>query len=154
MIADWIAANTGWAWLAGGLALLLMELAVPGVFLFWVGLAAAAVGAIVLFGLDAMGWQSQAFVFAALSVLFVVIGQRLARRRGGDADAAEPFNRPGRHMVGRAGALAEPIDGGIGRMRLGETVWRVEGPDLPAGARVRVVAADGGTLRVEPEPTT
>jgi membrane protein implicated in regulation of membrane protease activity len=29
-------------------------------------------------------------------------------------------------------------------------MWRIAGPDLMAGQRVRVVSADGAVLRVEP----
>jgi membrane protein implicated in regulation of membrane protease activity len=31
---------------------------------------------------------------------------------------------------------------------VGDSQWLVEGPDLPAGATVEVVAVDGTTLRV------
>ena len=34
--------------------------------------------------------------------------------------------------------------------RIGLKTWRAEGPDLPAGARVRVVAIRGMTLQVVP----
>ena len=30
-----------------------------------------------------------------------------------------------------------------------DTVWRVRGPDCPAGSRVKVAATDGGKLTVE-----
>ncbi|HBH36069.1 MAG TPA: hypothetical protein DDW45_06810 [Gammaproteobacteria bacterium] len=35
-------------------------------------------------------------------------------------------------------------------MRVGESNWKVEGPDCEAGASVRVVAADAAILKVEP----
>ena len=39
---------------------------------------------------------------------------------------------------------------GVGSLHVDDSQWRISGPDLPAGSRVRVVAADGVTLRVEP----
>ena len=45
--------------------------------------------------------------------------------------------------------LDEPIRDGIGRLALDDTVWRVQGPDLAAGSRVRIVEADGALLKVE-----
>jgi membrane protein implicated in regulation of membrane protease activity len=45
--------------------------------------------------------------------------------------------------------LNEPIRDGYGRLSLGDTVWRVAGPDLPAGQKVRVISADGAVLKVE-----
>ena len=35
-----------------------------------------------------------------------------------------------------------------GRLKIGDAFWAVEGVDLAAGARVRVIAVDGMTLRV------
>jgi inner membrane protein len=34
-------------------------------------------------------------------------------------------------------------------VRIGDTVWRVSGPDAPAGSRVKVTSTDGPTLFVE-----
>ena len=36
-----------------------------------------------------------------------------------------------------------------GKARIDDTVWRVEGSDLPAGTQVRVTAVDGAILKVE-----
>ena len=46
--------------------------------------------------------------------------------------------------------LEEPIVSGVGRVRLGDTTWRVQGPDLPAGTAVRIAASNGGVLTVAP----
>jgi membrane protein implicated in regulation of membrane protease activity len=45
--------------------------------------------------------------------------------------------------------LDQPISGGEGRVRVGDSFWRVTGADAPAGAAVRVVRLDGATLVVE-----
>jgi membrane protein implicated in regulation of membrane protease activity len=46
--------------------------------------------------------------------------------------------------------LDEAIVRGYGRIRVGDSSWRVAGPDCPAGARVKVVAVEEGSLiRVE-----
>ena len=37
-------------------------------------------------------------------------------------------------------------------LKVDETIWRVESPDLPAGAKVRVIAVDGATLKIEANP--
>ena len=152
MIAELIAGHGAWAWIVAGLVLLGVELLIPGVFLMWIGLAAAAVGTVSLVGLSSVwwGWEAQAITFCALAIMFAIIGSRTMGGRNAP-DAADAFNNPARRMVGRAGALIEPIDGGIGRARIGESAWRVEGPDLPLGSRVRVVGEREGTLLVEPE---
>ncbi|RTL74492.1 MAG: NfeD family protein, partial [Bradyrhizobiaceae bacterium] len=38
----------------------------------------------------------------------------------------------------------------FGTIKLGDTVWRVEGPALEAGTRVKIENADGARLRVGP----
>jgi hypothetical protein len=45
--------------------------------------------------------------------------------------------------------VAEAIEGGRGRVRVGETLWQVEGPDLPCGTEVKVAAAKATVLLVE-----
>jgi membrane protein implicated in regulation of membrane protease activity len=42
--------------------------------------------------------------------------------------------------------LAEPIVNGQGRVRIDDTNWRLTGPDLPAGTRVKVIGTDGGAV--------
>ncbi len=59
------------------------------------------------------------------------------------------LNRRGRQHIDRVVPLVEAIETGRGRVRLGDTVWTVEGPELPKGTRVRVVGCDGAVLRLE-----
>ncbi|MBK5198868.1 MAG: hypothetical protein JJE37_11400, partial [Methyloceanibacter sp.] len=44
--------------------------------------------------------------------------------------------------------LIDPIVNGRGSVKIGDSIWRVEGPELPMGARIRVVGADGTVLKV------
>ena len=44
--------------------------------------------------------------------------------------------------------LEKPIIDGSGTVRIDDTIWRVAGPDAPAGSRVRIVQADGASLTV------
>ena len=44
--------------------------------------------------------------------------------------------------------LEKPIIEGWGTVRIDDTVWRVAGPDAPAGSRVKIVQADGASLTV------
>ena len=47
--------------------------------------------------------------------------------------------------------VAEAIENGRGTVKIGDTLWRAEGPDAAQGARVKVTGTDGATLMVEPE---
>ncbi|MNN98539.1 hypothetical protein D3C81_2179500 [compost metagenome] len=46
--------------------------------------------------------------------------------------------------------LDQDIVAGKGRAKVDDAFWVVDGPDLPAGSAVRVVAVDGMTLKVQP----
>lgn len=139
-----------WNWMVLGCVLLAAEILAPGVFLLWIGIAAILTGALSLqlWGWDQWVWQAQVIVFLALSLASAYLGHLVMRGRRDESD--QPLlNRRADQLVGRTATLAEPIVGGYGRIRLGDTLWRVSGPDLPAGARVRVVRATGGELAVE-----
>ena len=62
--------------------------------------------------------------------------------------AASFLNRRSDALVGRVFTLEKPIMDGTGTVRIDDTIWRVSGPDAPAGSRVKVVHADGASLTV------
>jgi membrane protein implicated in regulation of membrane protease activity len=61
------------------------------------------------------------------------------------------LNERGRRLVGTVVVLTEPIVDGKGSVRIDDTKWRVIGPSLPTGTRVRIVHAEGALLSVRPE---
>lgn len=133
-----------WNWLIFGLILMALELLAPGVFLFWLGLAAFLVG--VLSFVFHPSWQAQILLFAVFAVAAVPLWRRLASRKPSDSS---PFlNKRADALVGRVFTLEKPIVDGAGTVRIDDTVWRVAGPDAPAGSRVRIVQADGARLTV------
>jgi inner membrane protein len=137
-----------WLWLAGGLVLLAAEALAPGVFLFWIGLAAIATGLILLAA--PLSLVPQLLVFAALGLAAIALGRLIQRREKAQATDAPFLNERGRALVGRVYPLETAIVNGAGSVRIGDTVWRVTGADAAAGARVKVTGVDGGTLVVEP----
>ena len=46
--------------------------------------------------------------------------------------------------------LVSAIENGIGQAEFGDSIWRVTGPDMPAGADVVVRGMEGATLIVTP----
>ena len=59
------------------------------------------------------------------------------------------LNRRGEQYIGRSFTLETAIDNGVGRVRVGDSLWRAVGDDMPAGSRVKVVGVDGASLKVE-----
>lgn len=134
-------------WLLGGV-LVLLEAVAPGFVLIWLGLAALATGS-VLWLVPGLAWPWQITLFSLLNLM--AAGVWLARRRGAGAAREESsLNRRAEAQIGRVVTLVEPIVDGRGKVRIGDTVWSASGPDLPAGSRVRVVAAHGALLEVAP----
>ncbi len=153
MIGSIIAESGPWSWMVLGLVLLVLEIVIPGVFMLWIGIAALLVGtlSLQLWNAGFWTWQLQMVVFLALSLASAYVGTRIMRSRKDESD--QPLlNRRGEQMIGRTATLAEPIREGRGRIQLGDTLWRVSGPDLPAGARVRVTGANETDLELTVEP--
>jgi membrane protein implicated in regulation of membrane protease activity len=72
------------------------------------------------------------------------------RVRSQDKPTDRPFlNRRAHRFIGQEVVLDEPIRDGQGRLALGDSTWRITGPDLAAGAKVRIVDAKGALLKVE-----
>jgi inner membrane protein len=136
-----------WAWIIAGAILLALELAVPGAFMMWLGLAATLVGVISL--LIAWPWQWQCVAFAVFALASIPLWRRFASRIEPQTEAPM-LNRRNEALVGRVFTLEKPIVDGAGTVRIDDTVWRVNGPDRPTGSRVRVTRADGASLAVEP----
>jgi hypothetical protein len=152
MIAPIISELGPWNWVVLGLVLLGLEIFAPGVYLLWIGIAALIVGAASLAFWEAgfWGWQVQVLLFLILSLASAYFGKKFVVSRQGDTD--QPLlNRRSEQMIGRTATLAEPIRDGRGRIQLGDTLWRVCGPDLPAGTRVRVIAAADTDLELTVE---
>ena len=131
-----------WNWMVLGFVLLTLEILTPGVFMLWIGLAALIVGTVSLMIWDAgfWTWEMQVVAFLALALISAFAGKKIMGKRG-DATDQPLLNRRGDQLVGRTATLTEPIANGRGRVKIGDTMWRVSGPDLPAGAKVRVKAA-------------
>jgi membrane protein implicated in regulation of membrane protease activity len=135
-----------WNWLIFGFILMALELIAPGIFLFWLGLAALLVG-LVSFVVHP-SWQTQFLMFAVFAAVAVPVWRRLAKSNS-TASASNPFlNRRADALVGRVFTLEKPIIDGSGTVRIDDTIWRVAGPDAPAGSRVKIVRADGANLTV------
>jgi inner membrane protein len=134
-----------WDWFIAGGVLLALEALAPGVFMFWLGLAAMLVGAVSM--VVDWNWQAQFIAFAIFSVAMIPLYHRLSFA---SATTDQPFlNRRADALVGRVFTLERPIVDGTGTVRIDDSVWRITGPDIPAGRRIKVVGIDGTALHVE-----
>jgi membrane protein implicated in regulation of membrane protease activity len=136
-----------WDWFILAAVLLLLEVMAPGTFMLWLGLSAFLVG-LISFAID-WTWQYQCVAFAVFAIAAIPLWRRIGARAKAPTD--QPFlNRRADAFIGRVFTLEKPIVDGSGTIGIGDTVWRVSGPDCPAGSRIKVAAVDGAMLRVEP----
>lgn len=141
-----ILALGAWNWMILAAVLLVLEMLAPGIFLMWFGFAAAATGLIV-FRYD-IAWQWQLIWFCGLSLASVLLANRYLRKH--PLESEQPLlNERAAQLIGHSFTLVDPIVNGRGSIRAGDTMWRVEGPALPKGARIKVVGTDGTMLKVE-----
>jgi membrane protein implicated in regulation of membrane protease activity len=132
-------------WSVGGL-LLLAEMLVPGASLLWLGIAALAMGGLMVFVPDLSALQ-QAVTFGVFAAASVLVYVKFFRDREPQTDRPL-LNKRAAQLVGREFELGEGIEMGRAKLQIGDALWTVEGPDLPAGTRVRVIATDGIVLKV------
>ena len=137
----------GWYWLIIAALLAGAELLAPGVFLIFIAIAAAITGLITLaVPLGLTGELVSLTVWAAVAVL---VGKRWYVDYPVATSDPDLNNRAAR-MIGQTVRVTDAIEDGRGRVRVGDGEWPAAGPDQPAGAKVMVVAVEGGVVRVKP----
>jgi len=135
-----------WNWFILAVVLLTLETVIPGVHFLWFGIAAVIIGFLGV--TTGIVWQWQVLAFALLSVATVFWVRKYARPDVAISDQPD-LNVRGQQYIGRSLVVEQAIQNGRGKVRLGDSLWAVEGPDAPAGSRVTVTGAKGTVLVVE-----
>lgn len=146
MISEYLQALQYWHWLVFAVALLALEALAPGAIFMWMGVAAALVGVLML--ITPLTWEWQLVIFSVVSVASIVLWRRYQKLHP-SVSASPLLNMRTRRYVGKTVTITTAIQNGHGAARVGDTVWNVEGPDLPAGASAIVVGAHGAVLVVD-----
>ncbi|GGZ92799.1 NfeD family protein [Ignatzschineria ureiclastica] len=134
-------------WLILGAILILLEMLVPGVFLFWLGIAALIVGALLHFFTFSV--MMQILLFAILSIITVLIGIKTYKRGEKDIRSQDPNQVRGAEYIGKIYTITTAVEEGEGRLPLGDSVWRIAGENIPAGSKIRITKVTGNTLNYE-----
>jgi len=138
---------TYWHWFILAALLIILEVFAPGAFMLWIGIAAGVVGATLYF-VPGMTWEYQFMLFSIAAVGSIIAWR--SYRRSNPITTDEPtLNRRGAQYIGRTFTLEAPITNGIGKIRVDDSTWKIEGADCPAGSKVKVVGIDNTVLKVE-----
>ena len=136
-------------WIAGGLALVVAELATPsGFFIIFFGVSALTVGLLTGLNIVNAAWV-QWLLFSVLSVAYIL----LFRRRLHNKVQMPPPNVDS--LIGVLAIVHERLlPGVVGKVEVRGSMWSARNTStvtLDAGQRARVTAVDGLTLAVVPE---
>lgn len=140
------------AWWAVAGVILIAELLTGTTYLLWPAAAAFLTGfvAMEMFGVS---WPVEVGVFAVLSMMLILAGDRWVRPRL-KAGASTGLNDRSMRMVGQRVVAVADFAAARGRVRYGDTEWAAEMVDdsnPAAGQNLRVVEVRGVILRVERE---
>ena len=133
-------------WIVAGAAVVAVEI-LPRACVAWFGLAAVATGLIALAVPLSLAGEAGVFAFGALIAAALCIG---LRRWSHDVPAEDS---PAAWLVGKR-VRALGFDGHEGRVRIDESDWpaRLLAGQAARDAMLTVIAVDGATLLVCPEP--
>ena len=133
-------------WIIAGL-LLLAEMLMPGFFMLWLAVA-AALTAITDYALH-FSWMGEILSFSAYGLLSILASWRFVMG-GRNKKSDQPFlNQRHAGLVGQSFYLDAAIAHGRGKIKVEDTLWDVEGPDMAKGERVTVTGTNGLRLLVE-----
>ena len=133
-------------WIIAGL-LLIAEMLMPGFFMLWLAVAAALTA--ITDYIFHLSWIGEIFTFAAFGLLSILGSWRLVMGSR-NLKSDQPFlNRRHAGLVGQNFYLEAAIIHGKGKIRVDDTLWDVEGPELHKGEQVKVIGIKGLKLTVE-----
>lgn len=134
------------AWIVVAVVAAVIEISIPHFGLIFVTLAALAAAGVAYGGFGAM-LQSAVFI-AALAITFFGLRPRMMSNLGSKGVPSRTDT-----LLGRDGIVTFDIEAsvGAGRVNVGGEDWAARSATpIPAGTRIRVVAADGIVLEVVP----
>ncbi|WP_413788458.1 NfeD family protein [Thauera sp.] len=139
-----------WHWEIAGLALVLLELAVPAFFIIWFGFGAMLVGLVLLMA-PGLALSAQIGVWVLASVAMTVLWFRVFKR----SQHKTLIGTAAGEVIGEIGLLVSavaPFERGKVRFQrpvLGAEEWAcVAESAIAAGQRVRVVSVEGSYVKV------
>lgn len=138
-----------WPWFGLAITLVIIELVIStNFFLIWLGIAACLTG-LAKWLVPWLLWQHQVSLFSVISILSIAFWRYYLKKQL-LYKTTITLNQKSQQLIGQNYILVEPILNGRGKIKIGDTVWSVKGPDLEKGSTVQVVGMEGTVLKVKP----
>lgn len=136
-----------WYWWVLALLLLGIELVISGFFFLWIAVSGFFTGCLV-FMVPQTSFNVQILVFSIVSLLSVTIWKLYVKIHPLQTD--QPLlNKRGAQYIGRVFNLIEPIQNGQGKIKVDDSLWKVNGEDCSIETKVKIVAIRGTVFDVE-----
>ncbi len=137
-----------WHWWVFAVLLIILEVFSPGAFFMWMG-AAAGITGLTLLVVPELSWQMQFVIFSVMSIVAILVGKTFFNRKSANIDDPT-LSQLETELIGNVYTVEKPIVNGSGRIQVGESTWKAQGPDSEVGSSVKVVRVQGAVLVVEP----
>ncbi|MEQ1636079.1 MAG: NfeD family protein [Methylococcales bacterium] len=136
-----------WYWWVLGFVFLILEMLTPGFFFMWLAVSGLITGLIAwIFPL--LSLNIQVFIFSVFSVLVVTAWRLYGNKYPVETD--QPLlNKRGAQYIGRVFSLYEPIENGQGKIKVDDSIWKVQGEDCDINTKVKVTAIHGMVFDVK-----
>lgn len=136
-----------WYWWVLALVFLVVEILAPGFFFLWMA-ASGFVTGIMVWLIPSVSMNVQIFVFSAMSIAAILVWKLYIKKHATITD--QPLlNKRGAQYIGRVFNLYQPIQNGQGKIKVDDSIWKVQGDDCDIKTRVKVTAIRGTVFDVE-----
>ncbi len=134
-------------WITLGVVLLTIEMSLGIGFFLWLSIGALIVG-LTCFLFSSLSYFNQCMLFSVWSIVSGILWWKYQRGSLAKTDNPDLNNRVKR-LVGETGVIDVAIVNGVGKVRIGDTLWRVTGEDLFIGTKVQVISEKNKLLVVK-----
>ena len=139
-----------WYWWVFAIILLSIELVTGSTYFLWPALAAVVVGFFAIIGIS---WQFELLLFAAITtVLSLYAPSKVKPWLHRTQEDHLTLNQRGAQKIGRRATVDAAFENGVGKVRLGDTLWLAEseaGEDFAEGDQVVIARTEGTKLYVK-----
>jgi inner membrane protein len=135
-----------WIFAIGSVVVAIAELYHPGYYLIWIA-AGGAITSLASFAFD-LSLAAQIGIFVLACSLSCICGYFVYQRIITANNSGTPLNQRNLQMVGAKRVVTVAVENGHGKVRLGDSVWLAEGPNLEIGTSVVVTEVRGTVVLV------
>lgn len=137
-----------WYWWVAAVIFLVIEIISPSFFFLWLAVSASVTGLLLLL-IPFMSFEFQLLIFGMLAIGSVFGWKYYINQHHQASNTDHPLlNQRGAQYIGRTFSLIQAIENGQGKVKVDDSLWKVEGEDCPEGSTVKVVAVDGTVFKV------